>query len=319
MMTISIIIPVYNAAPYLESSVNSVINQTYSNWELILVDDGSKDESGQICDKFAQKDSRIRVIHQENAGAGAARNNGISQTKGDYVVFVDADDYIEPHYLKQLSEHDEDVVFIDVQCVDENGQKVKEEYMSYYKDWKKDKLLRSQMTGKLPWGGVRKAVRRVILADNAIKYSNHRIGEEALYSFQVLHYAKSVGFIEGPVYSYLQHSDSLSNSKEEDPWGCVAISLRDEIKRQGDYAIYANTLNAFIETAAAVKAYKVACYNPLKESLIKLAETRAWMKEKTDCGYAIDKASESGKARVLVQLLKWHQYIVIWIISRLHK
>ena len=99
----------------------------------------------------------------------------------------------------------------------------------------------------------------------------------------------------------------------------MAISLRDEIKRQGDYAIYANTLNAFIETAAAVKAYKVACYNPLKESLIKLAETRSWMKEKTDCGYAIDKASESGKARVLVQLLKWHQYIVIWIISRLHK
>ena len=318
-MQISVIIPIYNAASYLERSVNSVINQTFPNWELILVDDGSKDNSGQICDDFAQKDRRIRAIHQENAGAGAARNKGLEFAKGNYVVFVDADDFIEPFYLAKLTEHDEDVVFIDVQCVDEHGKRVKEEYLSCYKEWKKDDLLRSQMTGKLPWGGVRKAVRRVILADNAIKYSNHRIGEEALYSFQVLHYAKSIGFIEGPVYSYLQHSDSLSNSHDEDPWGRVATSLRDEIKRQGDYALYANTINAFIETAAAVRAYKVACYNSLKESLKKMAETRVWMKEEIDYGYAIDKASESGKARILVQLLEWHQYILIWVISRLRK
>ena len=188
-MQISVIIPIYNAASYLERSVNSVINQTFPNWELILVDDGSKDNSGQICDDFAQKDRRIRAIHQENAGAGAARNKGLEFAKGNYVVFVDADDFIEPFYLAKLTEHDEDVVFIDVQCVDEHGKRVKEEYLSCYKEWKKDDLLRSQMTGKLPWGGVRKAVRRVILADNAIKYSNHRIGEEALYSFQVLHYA----------------------------------------------------------------------------------------------------------------------------------
>ena len=317
-MQISVIIPVYNAAPYLVRSVNSVINQTFPNWELILVDDGSKDSSGQICDEFAQRDSRVRVVHQENAGAGAARNNGLALAKGDYVVFVDADDYIEPCYFEKLSKHTEDVVFIDVQCVDENGRKVKEEFMSCYKGWQKDALLRSQMTGKIPWGGVRKAVRHALLVEKSIKYSNHKIGEEALYSFQVLHYAKSVGFIEGPVYSYLQHSDSLSNSKEEDPWGGVAISLRDEIKRQGDYAVYANTLNAFIETAAAVRVYKVASYNKLKDSLKKMKEAKAWMKKEIDREYAIDKASESGKAKILILLLEWHQYLLVWIISRLH-
>lgn len=149
----SIIIPVYNAEPYLERSVNSVINQTFPDWELILVDDGSKDGSGQICDCFVQMDSRVQVIHQKNAGAGAARNAGIAQAKGDYVVYVDADDTVERNYLELLSKHDEDLVFIDVDMVDAKGNIVGIEYMSKYKHLSKDELLRSQMTGRLPWGG----------------------------------------------------------------------------------------------------------------------------------------------------------------------
>ena len=152
-MLISVIMPVYNAAPYLERSVNSVINQTYPEWELILVNDGSEDNSGQICDGFAQKDGRVRVIHQNNAGAGVARNNGIAQAKGDYVLFVDSDDTIEKKYLELLSNHDEDLVFIDVDRVDDKGNVVGIEYMSKYKNLNKDELLRSQMTGRLPWGG----------------------------------------------------------------------------------------------------------------------------------------------------------------------
>lgn len=155
-MQISVIIPVYNAAPYLERSVNSVISQTFPQWELILVNDGSTDGSGQICDGFAQRNSRVRVIHQKNAGAGAARNAGIAQAKGDYVVYVDADDIIERNYLELLSQRDEDLVFIDVDRIDTKGNIVGIEYMSKYKHLSKDELLRSQMTGRLPWGGGKK-------------------------------------------------------------------------------------------------------------------------------------------------------------------
>ncbi len=316
-MQISVIIPVYNAGLYLDRCVNSVISQTFPDWELILVDDGSKDESGKICDEFAQKDDRIRVIHQENAGAGAARNNGITMAKGEYVVFVDADDYIEPHYFDQLSKHTEDVVFIDVQCVDEYDRKVKEEYMSCYKDWTKDDLLRSQMTGKLPWGGVRKTVKINLLKENIIRYSNHRIGEEALYSFQVLHYAQSTGFIEGVVYSYLQHSDSLSNSRDEDPWGKVALSLRENIRQAGDYEKYAETLNAFIETAGAVRAYKVCNYYSFKDSIAKIKAARKWIQSEIDKNYPIDRPHESKKAELLAKLLQWRLYTAIWVLSRL--
>lgn len=314
---ITVIVPVYNVELYLRRCMNSILGQTYSDLEVILVDDGSKDDSGKICDEFATKDCRVRVIHQDNAGAGAARNNGISQAKGEYVVFVDADDYIESHYFELLSKHTEDVVFIDVQCVDENDRKVKEEYLSCYKDWTREDLLRSQMTGKLQWGGVRKVVKRQLLKDNNIRYSNHRIGEEALYSYQVVHYAQSIGFIEGVVYSYLQHSDSLSNSRDEDPWGKVALSLRENIKQAGDYDKYAETLNAFIETAGVVKAYKASSYYPLKESVTKIKAASEWIQSEIDKNYPIDRPHESKKAKILAKLLQWRLYTVIWILSRL--
>lgn len=156
MEKISVIIPVYNSASFLERSVNSVINQTFANWELILVDDGSKDRSGQICDEFAQRDNRVCVIHQENAGAGAARNAGIEIAKGEYIIFVDSDDMIEPDYMELLSKHNEDLVFIDVDRVDEQGKVLGKEYLSKYKGLKKDEILRSQMTGRVAWGGGKK-------------------------------------------------------------------------------------------------------------------------------------------------------------------
>ena len=92
---ISIIIPVYNVEQYLGKCLDSVISQTYKNLEIILVDDGSTDNSGKICDEYALKDNRIKVIHKKNAGVSIARNTGLNITRGDYIGFVDGDDYIE--------------------------------------------------------------------------------------------------------------------------------------------------------------------------------------------------------------------------------
>ena len=101
---ISVIIPVYNVEQYVERCLNSVINQSYTNLEIILVDDGSTDRSGEICDQYALKDSRIKVIHEENAGLGEARNRGLRIVSGDYICFVDSDDWIEEDYCKELIE-----------------------------------------------------------------------------------------------------------------------------------------------------------------------------------------------------------------------
>lgn len=99
---ISVIVPIYNVEKYLERSIGALINQTYSNLEIILVDDGSKDRSGEICDEFATRDSRIKVIHKENGGSSSARNMGIEAATGDYIGFCDSDDYPENDLYENL-------------------------------------------------------------------------------------------------------------------------------------------------------------------------------------------------------------------------
>lgn len=102
MAKIGIIIPVYNVAPYLSRCLSSVLAQTFTDWQLLLVDDGSTDNSGKICDKYAACDQRIQVLHQANAGAAAARNVGLDVNTAEYLTFIDADDYVEPNYLTAL-------------------------------------------------------------------------------------------------------------------------------------------------------------------------------------------------------------------------
>lgn len=99
---ITIIVPVYNLEQYLDECVGSIVNQSYRNLEIILVDDGSSDSSANMCDRWADNDSRIHTIHQSNSGPSAARNNAIDQCNGDYITFVDADDVIAPQYIETL-------------------------------------------------------------------------------------------------------------------------------------------------------------------------------------------------------------------------
>ena len=102
MNKISIIIPVYQVEKYIKRCLDSILSQTYSNLEIILIDDGSRDMSGKICDEYAIKDSRIKVIHQDNAGVSVARNKGLDICTGDYVTFVDSDDFLEPLMYEKM-------------------------------------------------------------------------------------------------------------------------------------------------------------------------------------------------------------------------
>ena len=104
MARISVIVPVYRVEPYLDRCVQSIVEQTYSNLEIILVNDGSTDGTGRLCDELAGKDVRIRVFHKENGGSSSARNLGISHAKGAYLAFIDSDDYASPEMFERLVE-----------------------------------------------------------------------------------------------------------------------------------------------------------------------------------------------------------------------
>ncbi len=125
---ISVIIPIYKSEKYLSQCIESMISQIFINFELLLIDDGSPDACGRICDKYASKDKRIRVFHQINSGVSAARNKGLIEARGKYVAFVDSDDYVKPDYLENLyaticREPDVDLAIQNIERVDIDGEK----------------------------------------------------------------------------------------------------------------------------------------------------------------------------------------------------
>lgn len=321
-MKISVIIPVYNAQNYLDKSIGSVLRQTYENWELILVNDGSNDDSGIIIDTFAQQDDRIKALHQANQGPGAARNNGLQFATGEYVVFLDSDDYIEDDYFCLLEKNakNADVVLIDVNQVNPSGEIIQKEYMSAYAKYTKDALLRAQMTGKIPWGGVRKAVKLSLLKKYNIVYTAHAIGEEALYSFKVLYFANKIEFLsQKPVYNYVDHENSQSKLRIHDPWGGVVFALSNYCKENGLYEEFANTLNAFNMTATVVSLDRIACMYEKKE-INKYAKERVQeLFDSYDKNYPCDKKSMSLKAKIFVPFLKRRKYKIVLFCSKLKR
>jgi len=305
-MKFSVIVPVYNAEKHLEKCILSVIQQNYDNWELILVNDGSTDNSSNIIEEYTKVDSRIIPIHQRNGGPGNARNNGISRATGDYVIFLDSDDFIDADYFNLLLAKVEhaDVIFIDVLQISSDGKILRKELMSRYKGWCKDKIIRSQMTGKIPWGGVRKIVKRSLLVDNHIKYTNHKVGEEALYSFQVVYYAQSVDFLdEKPVYYYVNHEGSQSKTALDNPWGGVVDTMANHLKVNGLYEEFGDTLNAFLITATIVAIDKINLHYKGKEKKKHLEKCMNNFREKYDKSVPIDNESMSMKAKIFVPFI----------------
>ena len=319
-MKISVIIPVYNAESYLDRCIQSVLNQTYINWKLLLIDDGSTDGSLSILRKYEKIDSRISVIHQQNKGAGAARNLGIDSIKNEgYVVFIDSDDYIEPNYFELLVTHNEDVVFINVAQRDTSGKIIKKERMSsLYKKLDIEEIKRKQMTGCIPWGGVRKAVKSKLILSQNIRYSLHTIGEEAVFSFKVLFYANSIGFINYDVYNYMIRKNSLSTTQIDDPWGKVAENMENVIKELNVYEKYVDTLNAFYISACAVSLKRIVSYYSYGKYMDISKKRIKLLKRQLNTNYKIDKKNLNFKAKLIYVLILLNFRRIIFILGKIY-
>lgn len=317
-MRITVIIPMYNAERYIKKCIQSVFAQTYSDWNLIVIDDGSTDNSLFIVKKLVGKDPRVNVIHQCNSGPGGARNKGIEAAGGDYVVFLDADDFIDNEYFALLAKRTEDVVFIDVHQLNPSGCILKKEKMSVFSECDKDTIIRSQMTSKIPWGGVRKAVSATLLKKNKINFTLHSIGEEALYSFRVLYAANTIGFIkEKALYFYVNHSNSQSKLAMDDPWGGIVNCLRDYFIQQDLYEKFADTLNAFNVTATVVSLDRInRMYHGEQKRLIAINRMDRF-KRLYDRHANLDYPNMSYKAKIFTPFLLNGYYWPVMICSSL--
>ena len=249
MIAISVIVPVYNVQNYLRDCIESLINQTFKDFELILVDDGSTDKSGLICDEYAQKDSRIKVYHKVNEGLGLTRKYGFERSTGQYVTFIDSDDSVLLNYLESLyfvaDKNEADLVVSGYIKTDELGREIftsvlKEESFSG-SDVKN--ILLSRFIGSLPdkqdsifttaWG---KLYLRNTLAVNHVEFYSERViqSEDLAFQFDALPHFKSAYVIQYSGYKYRTNTSSLSLKYKPNRF--------DEVKK-----VYRYTLNKITE------------------------------------------------------------------------
>lgn len=213
---ISVIIPVYNTAPYLDRCVQSVIDQVYQDWECILVDDGSTDESGRLCDKWASHDSRIKVIHQTNQGVSVARNYGIEASLGEYIVFIDSDDWVEGDYLSGLVENVRGTELVVSGIVREKqGESVdvicppSSDVFELNPQGAHFFILLNQYY--LLYAPYNKLYKADVIKENNVSFPiGCSYGEDLLFNFQYLGYVKKISMVPTPSYHYMEIFSVLS-------------------------------------------------------------------------------------------------------------
>lgn len=233
-MTLSIIIPVYNSERYLDKCLDSVLKQTFTDWECILVDDGSTDKSGSICDYYSLKDPRFKTVHKYNSGVSESRNLGIHLAKGDYLGFIDSDDFIEPtryeKALKCAKEKNCDIVKCAIKQIRKDGSS-SVWFVPTGLYHIEDKLILS--SPDYDNSGVKENIFKTsLIKDNNIFFRDCDYGEDWLFNVEAFTYAGKLYCIDEPLYNYVRHDSTLSTSKlSSERYVRMLNTLRDACER----------------------------------------------------------------------------------------
>ncbi len=277
-MLLSVIIPVYNVEKYLEECLDSILGQSFSDFEVILVDDGSKDNSGKIGDAYAQRDSRIQVIHKENGGQASARNTGAAAAAGEYIVFLDSDDFlIGDRFFADIAalEGKSDVICCKFQKYFDNEKRFEDCTFSYANVAEKEtmdarllQMVKDDAYFGMAWA---KAVRRKLLTDNGIAFDTTLVCEDMDWFYRVITAAKSLALIDVSYIAYRQREGSVTKTVKLknvtdfiitlEKWSAapVTLSLSEEMQTalRGSLAkYYTNMLINYVRVSdPAKKAY----------------------------------------------------------------
>ncbi|MEZ7765767.1 glycosyltransferase [Gemella sp. 27098_8_92] len=212
---ISIIVPVYNVEKYLKKCVDSIVNQTYKNLEIILVDDGATDNSGKICDELVELDNRIKVYHKKNGGLSDARNYGVERATGDYIGFVDSDDYIDAEMYERLYEaikkENVDVAECNLKIVYPEKTDLFTD-QKYYQICNKQEYLEEYLKIEKIFGS---ACVRLTKADIAkkLKFPVGKLYEDTYYAYDLIGIVDKYVIVDNPYYNYLMRENSITNAK----------------------------------------------------------------------------------------------------------
>ena len=211
---VSIIVPIYNAELYVSECIDSILKQTYTNFELLLINDGSTDNTSYICKKYNKDDNRIHYIEKKNEGVSIARNIGLKHASGDYVIFIDSDDIVKPNYLQLLIDKKENDLVVSGFTAQYNNQIIRESKFlnSIIVLNHSNNLLDKVLIFGTPWAKLFKLeiIRRYNIQFNP-KLSLH---EDHLFYFEYIKYIQSISTIEDVMYIYINRSNGQSLSRD---------------------------------------------------------------------------------------------------------
>ena len=234
---ISVIVPIYKVKKYLSKCIDSIIAQDYKNLEIILVDDGSPDNCPEICDEYAKKDKRIRVVHKENGGLSDARNAGIKVATGEYIAFIDSDDYVAKNYISMLlytlKKYDADISACNyIKVYEDTGRqevepKTDKELVMTNVEAMKDLFTLPSNSDVVTWN---KLYRTSLFIDNNIEFPKGKLHEDNFTTYKLYYYSSRVAFVNVPCYYYLQRKDSIMGQKFNPRRLDILLALK-EIKK----------------------------------------------------------------------------------------
>ncbi len=284
---VTVIIPIYNVEKYLDRCITSIVNQTYRNLEILLIDDGSPDNCPKICDDWAKKDERVRVIHKQNEGLGFARNTGIENASGKFICFFDSDDYIDLNTIEQsvflAKSSNADVVIFGLNTVDKNNNVIQSFITcSNPNIFSGDEVINNFLPEYIapdPHGdGSRKFYMSScvslyslkMIRDNNFRFvSERKIISEDIYSLiELFSYVKKVAILPEAYYYYCENETSLSHTKRSDRYEkikyfyleciklCKSLGYSDEILKRVSKPYLAYTISALKQECAVFKDKK---------------------------------------------------------------
>lgn len=315
MPKVSIIVPVYKVEKYLHRCVDSILAQAFTDWELLLIDDGSPDSSGEICDEYASKDTRIKVFHKENGGVSSARNTGLDVANGEWIVFADSDDWCENNYLSdffEIEDLQETDVVLQGRKNEVNGEvvsilKLKQNtYLNVAKAMLENELL----TFGAPYC---KLYSSKLIQQHGIRFPEaYSYGEDTTFFFEVLSVSKRVITTSNCNYHYVDAEEGSLSKKDHDfePIKQFLIDSMQLIK----------TIDKKSESNGSLrKAYFPNYEKLILRSIVNMYRLGYTSKQKTDCFRNVRKQllnDVDGNWDLIVFLLK---YIPIFILKLLFK
>ena len=327
-MKFSICVPVYNVEKYLCECVDSVLAQTYQNFELILVDDGSRDDSGKICEEYAIKDERIKVYHKENEGQIMTRSFAIEKAVGEFLIFLDSDDALEKNALQVLCEV---IHKYKVDCVIYNYRRFEDG--TYFKPSQvieevvliedKRELYKKILSDDFYNSMCIKAVRHSIINNkDYVEYANIRYGEDLLQSIDILYRCKSVLFIPDILYNYRINPTSVTHTIHVNNYK-VDYTIREKIldflekeklfneDDMKEYHIY--SLKLLIQRIMFICSFK-SSYRQIKKKLNEIKETKYYKEFLCIRNY---ERSKIGFRVIILDLFHWNLFGIIILYMKL--